>query len=152
MASFIAQGLCTSLMLVAAVPPLVIGWPVEKMPFTGVIMDPAIFGAVAIGPTIGAAQESSGTWRPLVWGVAVLAALALLFSLLTFEDQPPQDTSVPWDLVAIAEAIVGCTAAFYGAGRRESQKAAGPAALVPLITGARWSACWSPPSTTSGAS
>ena len=135
-ASFIAQGLCTSLMLIAAVPPLVTGWPVQKMPWTGMIMNLAIFGAVAIGPTIGAVQESSGGWRPLFWGVAGLAALALLFSLLTFEDQPPQDTSAPWDFVAIAEAIVGCTAAFYGAGRLEAQKAAGPASLVPLIAGA----------------
>jgi uncharacterized RDD family membrane protein YckC len=31
-AAFITEGLCTSLMLIAAVPPLVVGWPPEKMP------------------------------------------------------------------------------------------------------------------------
>ena len=33
--AFIAEGLFTSLMLIAAVPPLVTGWPVGKMPWTG---------------------------------------------------------------------------------------------------------------------
>ena len=35
------------------------------------------FGAVAIGPTIGELQASTDSWRPLFWGVAVVAAVAL---------------------------------------------------------------------------
>lgn len=30
--AFVLEGLCTSLMLIAAVPPLVTGWPTAKMP------------------------------------------------------------------------------------------------------------------------
>ena len=115
--AFIAEGLCTSLMLIAAVPPLVTGWPVRKMPWTAVIMNLCIFGAVAIGPTIGELQASTGSWRPLFWGVAAVAAVALLFVLLTYEDQPPQDRSAPWDFIALGLALCGCTAAFYGAAR-----------------------------------
>lgn len=51
--AFIVEGLCTSLMLIAAVPPLVTGWPTTKMPWTGMIMNLCIFGAVALGPTLG---------------------------------------------------------------------------------------------------
>jgi MFS family permease len=42
-------------------------------------------------PTVGGLQASAGQWRPLFWGVAGIAALALL----TFEDDPPQDESRP---------------------------------------------------------
>ena len=97
-AALIVEGLCTSLMLIAAAPPLVTGWPTGKMPVTGFVMNLCVFGAVAVGPTIGGLQASAGQWRPLFWGVAGIAALALLFALLTYEDDPPQDTSAPWDI------------------------------------------------------
>jgi MFS family permease len=133
--AFIAEGLCTSLMLIAAVPPLVTGWPVKKMPWTGMIMNLCIFGAVAIGPTIGELQASTGTWRPLFWGVAAIAAVALVFVLLTFEDQPPQDHSAPWDLVAVALAGGGCAAAFFGAAKLQAGGPVGVVTLVPLLAG-----------------
>lgn len=134
-AAFIVEGLCTSLMLIAAVPPLVIGWPPEKMPWTGMAMNLCIFGAVAAGPSIGAFEASAGQWRPLFWGVTGLGVLALLFALLTFEDQPPQDKGAPWDLVAIGLAAGGCGAAFYGASELEAGLTARPGALAPLIGG-----------------
>ena len=49
-AAFVLMGLCTSLMLIAAVPPLVIGFGADKVASTGVIMNLCIFGAVAAGP------------------------------------------------------------------------------------------------------
>jgi MFS family permease len=133
--AFIAEGLCTSLMLVAAVPPLLTGWPVRKMPWTVVTMNLCIFGAVAIGPAVGELQASSGAWRPPFWGVAAVAAVAVLFALLTYEDQPPQDRSAPWDFVALGLAVCGCTAAFFGAARLEAGSPPGPVSLVPLVGG-----------------
>lgn len=53
LAAFIVEGLCASLMLIAAAPPLVTGWPVAKMPVTGFVMNLCVFGAVAAGPTVG---------------------------------------------------------------------------------------------------
>lgn len=136
MGAFITQGLCTSLLLIAAVPPLVTAWPAKKMPGTGGIMNLCIFGAVAVGPTIGALQLSGHGWRPLFWGVAGVSLLALAFSLLTFEDVPAADKSAPWDFVAIALAVVGCGAAFFGAGQLQGSKHADVESLVPLIGGA----------------
>ena len=46
----VIQGLCTSLLLIAAVPPLAIGYPAAKLRDTAVIMNMCIFGAVALGP------------------------------------------------------------------------------------------------------
>jgi MFS family permease len=132
--AFIVEGLCTSLMLIAAAPALVTGWPVAKMPGTGFVMNLCVFGAVAAGPTIGGLQASAGQWRPLFWAVAGVAGLALLFALLTFEDDPPQDHSAPWDIVAVALAGVGCAAAFYGASQLQNAGPA-PSSLIPLIAG-----------------
>jgi MFS family permease len=135
-AAFIAEGLCTSLMLIAAVPPLVTGWPVAKMPWTAAIMNLCIFGAVALGPTLGGLQAAAGTWRPLFWSVAGIAALALVYSVLTFEDQPAQDRSAPWDAVALVLAGGGCGAAFYGAAALQASGSPGPGSLGPLLAGA----------------
>jgi len=136
MVAFVAQGFCTSLMLIAAVPPLITRWPPERMPTTGALMNLCIFGAVAAGPTIGALQLANGGWRPIFQIVAGLAVAALLFSLLTFEDDPPQDRSAPWDPLALGLAVVGCGAAFFGAGELEATMTAGPVSLGPLIGGA----------------
>jgi MFS family permease len=135
MTAFVVQGFCTSLMLIAAVPPLVTSWPTEKMPVTGAIMNLCIFGAVAAGPTVGALQLASGGWRPLFWIVAALAVVALIFSVLTFQDDPPQDRSAPVDVVALVLALVGCGAAFFGAGELEATSTAGLKSLTPLIGG-----------------
>ena len=66
----VIQGLCTSLLLIAAVPPLAIGYPANKLRDTAVIMNMCIFGAVALGPFIGGLQAQADAWRPLFWIVA----------------------------------------------------------------------------------
>jgi hypothetical protein len=136
LAGFIVQGLCTSLMLIAAVPPLVTSWPAEKMPRTGAIMNLCIFGAVAAGPTVGALQLNGHNWRPLFWGVTAIAVLALLFAVLTFEDEEPKDPSARWDIPALLLAFVGSAAAFYGASKLQGAMRVSASALAPLIVGA----------------
>ncbi len=134
-AAFIVQGLCTSLMLIAAVPPLVTAWPPEKMPTTGGVMNLCIFGAVAIGPTVGAETAAGAPWHAIFWGVAGVAVLALVFSLLTYQDEPPVDKSGPWDFGAMAMALVGCGAAFYGAGALQAFGVLDVQELLPLCGG-----------------
>ena len=94
----ILAGACTSLLLIAAVPPLSLGFPASKLRVTGMIMNMCIFGAVALGPTIGGLQAESDAWRPLFWIVAAIAFTALILAVLTFEDAPPADLSAPVDL------------------------------------------------------
>jgi hypothetical protein len=134
-AGHVLQGLTTSLMLIAAVPPLVVGWPPSKMPWTGVTMNLCIFGAVALGPVIGGVQAGSGGWRGLFWIVAAVGALALLFVVLTFEDQPPQDRSAPWDLAAIVLAGGGSAAAFFGASELLTHRMLDVIVFLPLVAG-----------------
>ena len=134
-AGHVLQGLCTSLLLIAAVPPLAIGYPASKLRITAVIMNLCIFGAVALGPTIGGLQatrtaggRSSGSSRRSRRARSIL-------SLLTFDDAPPADPDSPRDLPAIALAAVGCVAAFFGASQLLTHRFVGPTTIVPLLGG-----------------
>lgn len=133
--AFVLQGLCTSLMLIAAVPPLVIGFGADKIASTGVVMNLCIFGAVAAGPSIGSFSAAANDWRTLFWIVAGIAAAAWVLSLLTFEDAEPQDQDAPWDWVALAMALAGCVAAFFGAAELEIRMHATALALAALFAG-----------------
>jgi nucleotide-binding universal stress UspA family protein/MFS family permease len=134
-AGHIIQGLCTSLLLIAAVPPLAIGYPKDKLRDTAVIMNMCIFGAVALGPFIGGLQAHANAWRPLFWIVAGISAVAVVLSILTFEDSPPANPDSPTDLLAIALAAVGCVAAFYGAAELTSHPFLSVQTIVPLLVG-----------------
>jgi nucleotide-binding universal stress UspA family protein/MFS family permease len=131
----VIQGLCTSLLLISAVPPLAIGFPKEKLKITVVIMNMCIFGAVALGPFIGGLQAQSHAWRPLFWVVVAVAAGALVLSLLTFEDSPPANPDSPRDLPAIGLAAVGCMAAFFGVSELTSHGFSDPVTIIPLLGG-----------------
>ena len=131
----ILQGLATSMLLIAAAPPLTIGFPRDKLRNTAVIMNMCIFGAVALGPLIGGVQAEAHAWRPLFWIVAAVAVLALILAALTFEDAPPADRDAPRDLKAIALAMVGCTAAFVGAAQLTTHEFSDLAASGPMFGG-----------------
>jgi MFS family permease len=134
-AGHVVQGLCTSLLLIAAVPPLAIGFPKDKLRDTAVIMNMCIFGAVALGPFIGGLQAQAHAWRPLFWIVAGISATAVILAVLTFEDAPPANPDSPRDLPAITLAAVGCVAAFFGASELESHPFLAAECIVPLLGG-----------------
>ncbi len=131
----ILQGLATSMLLIAAAPPLTIGFPRDKLRNTAVIMNMCVFGAVALGPFIGGVQAAAHAWRPLFWAVAAIALLALIMAALTFDDAPPADREAPRDLWAIALASVGCAAAFIGAAQLTTHNFSDAAATVPMVGG-----------------
>jgi MFS family permease len=131
----VIQGLATSMLLIAAAPPLTIGFPRDKLRNTAVIMNMCVFGAVALGPFIGGVQASAHAWRPLFWIVAAIALGALILAALTFDDAPPADRDAPWDLTAIALAAVGCTAAFVGAAQLTSHEFSDLAVTGPMFGG-----------------
>ena len=134
-AGHLLQGLCTSLLLIAAVPPLALGFGLEKFRSTAMIMNVCIFGAVAIGPVVGGIQAGAHAWRPLLWVVAAISLAALVLTLLTFEDSPPADRDAPRDPVAIGLAAAGCVAAFNGASELRTHRFMGTQTFLPLIGG-----------------
>ncbi|HUB72894.1 MAG TPA: MFS transporter [Solirubrobacteraceae bacterium] len=134
-AGHVLQGLCTSLLLISAVPPLAIGYPASKLRTTAMIMNLCIFGAVALGPAMGGLQAQSHAWRPLFWVIAAIAASALVLAVLTFNDAPPADPDSPRDPLAIALAGAGCAAAFFGASELLSHPFLAGATIAPLLGG-----------------
>jgi MFS family permease len=134
-AGHVLQGLCTSLLLIAAVPPLAIGYPASKLRTTAVIMNMCIFGAVALGPTLGGLQAESHAWRPLFWIVAAVSLTALVLAVLTFDDAPPANPDSPRDLPAIGLAAVGCVSAFFGASELLTHRFLDVITIVPLLGG-----------------
>ena len=131
----VLQGAATSMLLIAAAPPLTIGFPRDKLRYTAVIMNMCVFGAVALGPFIGGAQAETNSWRPLFWIIAAIAVLALVMAALTFEDAPPADLDAPRDLPAIALAAVGCGAAFIGAAQLTTHGFGDAAVTIPMFGG-----------------
>lgn len=134
-AGHVLQGVCTSLLLIAAVPPLVVGFSIEKMRWTAMILNICIFGAVAAGPLVGGIQAQANGWRPLFWVIAGIAAAALVLCLLTFQDAPPADRSAPRNPLPVGLAAVGCVAAFYGASEMLTHSFLGPTTFIPWIAG-----------------
>jgi MFS family permease len=134
-AGHVLQGLCTSLLLIAAVPPLITGFPASKMRWTAMIMNMCIFGAVALGPLVGGLQAQAQEWRPLFWVIAAIALVALALTVLTFEDVPPADRTAPRGPLVIALAATGCVAAFYGASELLTHRFLGLTTFVPLMIG-----------------
>jgi len=131
----ILQGLCTSLLLIAAVPALIIGFPLARLRTTVVYLNMCIFGAVALGPVIGGIQAEALAWRPLFWVIAAIAMVALVLSVLVFEDVPAADPSAPRDPVAVGLALCGCVAAFYGAAETLTHSFGDPIVDGPLFGG-----------------
>jgi nucleotide-binding universal stress UspA family protein/MFS family permease len=134
-AGHILQGLFTSMLLIAAAPPLFLGFPVSKLRPTAVVLNLCIFGAVAAGPLVGGAQASFHAWRPLFWIVAGIAALGLLLSLLTFQDAPAADPTAPRDGLALGLAAAGAVAAFWGVSELTSHRFLDPVVVVPTLVG-----------------
>lgn len=134
-AGHVLQGFSTSLLLIAAVPPLALGFGAAKLRETAVIMSMCIFGAVTAGPVIGGIQASAGGWRPLFWIIAGISAASLLLAVLTYEEQPPADRTAPWDAGATGLAAVGSVAAFYGASQLLTHPFVSPWTIGPLLGG-----------------
>src|SRR5262249_9681585 len=131
----ILQGFCTSLLLIAALPPIVTAFPVAKLRITLVVVNLCIFGAVALGPVAGGLQAAAGGWRPLFWIGVALAVTAVALTLLTFEDVPPADPTAPRDLRAVALAAAGCIPAFFGAAELTTRTLRDPVVIGPLLGG-----------------
>jgi nucleotide-binding universal stress UspA family protein/MFS family permease len=135
LAGHVIQGLCTSLLLIGAVPPLALGFPQDKLRDTAVIMNICIFGAVALGPLVGGIQAQAHAWRPLFWVVAGISVMALILAVLTFEDSPAANPDSRRDLPAIGLAATGCVAAFFGASELTSHPFLSGVTIVPLLGG-----------------
>jgi MFS family permease len=139
----LTQGTATGLMLIAALPPLVTRFGVNKLPWTVVIVDIGMFGATALGPFLGGMVGHLESWRWVFWAAAVAGALGWLAAWLGYVRFEPLDPDLPFDRPAVTLALVGTGLTFTGASMLITQPftsvwfwapfGAGLAAIVLLI-------------------
>ncbi|MFD3484722.1 MFS transporter [Streptomyces sp. NPDC058665] len=129
------QGLFTGMLLVASLPPLIIGHPIERLQTTAVVISLGLFGMVAFGPLVGGIVGSFGGWRPLFAGIGTLALIGLIVGSLTFEGNEPPDRRARFDWTAIPLAFGTTALPFFGVSWLTRGDYSDPEFYVPVIVG-----------------
>ncbi|MFF3753586.1 MFS transporter [Streptomyces sp. NPDC002018] len=135
MTGVILQGLCTGMLLVSALPPLVTGHPLGRLPTTAAVVSLGLFGMVAFGPLVGGLVGSLGGWRLLFAGIAALAAIGLTVGALAFESNDPPDRRARFDWLAIPLAFGTTVLPFFGVSWLTRGSFSDPAFYLPVVLG-----------------
>ncbi|SCF74592.1 MULTISPECIES: MFS transporter [unclassified Streptomyces] len=135
MTGVILQGLCTGMLLVSALPPLVTGHPIERLATTAAVVSLGLFGMVAFGPLVGGLAGSLGGWRPLFAGIATLAAIGLTVGALAFEGNEPPARRARFDWLAIPLAFGTTALPFFGVAWLTRGSFGDPAFYLPVVCG-----------------
>lgn len=112
----VLQGTATGMLLVSALPPIIRGFPVEKLGITAGVTNLGLFGAVTAGPVIGGYVAVTGTWRWFFAAMGLLAVFGLILAVLVVRRQAGFNPGFPFDAAAIALAAAGAGLTFYGVG------------------------------------
>ncbi|WP_308354275.1 MFS transporter, partial [Streptomyces sp. NP-1717] len=134
-AGLVLQGLFTGMLLVAALPPLIIGHPIGRLQTTAAVVSLGLFGMVAFGPLVGGLVGSLGGWRPLFAGVGTLALIGLFIGSLTFEGNDPPDRRAKFDWTAIPLAFGTTALPFFGVAWLTRGDFSDPEFYVPVVVG-----------------
>lgn len=104
----VLQGVATGLLLVGALPPLILRFPPSRLPLTVAFVNIGLFGAIALGPFLGAVFAHIGVWRWLFVGAAVFGSLGWVAGWFGYEVFPPfnPDLKRDWPVLPLA---VGAT-------------------------------------------
>lgn len=99
-----AQGLCTGMLLVAALPPLVTQFGPEKLPWTAAYINLGLFGMVTLGPLAGGVAAHTGGWRWLYAIVAAFAAIGAFIGVVGFQggEQTNDEMGFDWSAIPFA--------------------------------------------------
>lgn len=131
----VLQGLFTGMLLVAALPPLIIGQPIGKLQTTAAVVSLGLFGMVAFGPLVGGLVGSFGGWRPLFAGIGTLALIGLVVGSLTFEGNEPPARRARFDWTAIPLAFGTTALPFFGVSWLTRGDFSDPEFYLPVVVG-----------------
>ena len=129
------QGLSTGLLLVAALPPLVTGFPVFRLKTTISAVVIGLFGAVTVGPIVGAYVASTGAWRMLLLATVIVGLATLALALVALARKEPLNPGAPIDVSALLLSAGGVGFAFLGVGELARAGAGSPTFYVPVALG-----------------
>lgn len=111
----VLQGFATGLMLVAALPPLVTKFGVEKLPYTVGIVDMALFGATTAGPLLGGDVGAHDAWRLFFWSLAALGLIGIALQALSVDAGDPLRPDASPDFSGLTLAVAATFLPFIGA-------------------------------------
>jgi MFS family permease len=134
----VLQGLATGFLLVIAIPPLVQRFPARRLPITAAGINVAFFGAVCVGPLVGAVSSlSSHDWRYLFGALAAVGLAGVALGLLSLPSDEPPNRELRPDWPAFVLAACATIAPFVGASllASPSRGYADPAFWAPLAAG-----------------
>lgn len=129
------QGLATGLLLVAALPPLVTGFPALRLKTTIPAVVIGLFGAVTAGPLVGGYVAMTGAWRMMFLATAIIGAATLVLALLSLAERGPLNPGARIDSSALVLSAGGAGLSFVGVGALLGSGAGSPAFYVPASLG-----------------
>lgn len=134
----ILQGIATGMLLISTLPPIIRGFPAERLGFTVAVTDIGLFGAITAGTVVGGFVAETGTWRWFFAVAGVLGLCALLLAIFVVRRQGGYNPGFPVDTLAIVLAAAGAGLAFYGVGRLNGASTSwtDPLVWVPTALGA----------------
>lgn len=129
------QGLATGLLLVAALPPLVTGFPAFRLKTTIPAVLIGLFGAVTAGPLVGGYVAMTGAWRLMLLTTAIIGLATLVLAFLSLAERAPLNPGARIDASAILLSAGGAGLSFVGVGALLGSGAGSPAFYVPASLG-----------------
>ena len=129
------QGLATGMLLVAALPPLVVGFPAPRLKTTIPAVVMGLFGAVTAGPLVGGYVALTGAWRTLFLATVVIGVATLVLVLISLADKDPLNPGAPIDTPALLLSAGGAGFSFVGVGALQGSGAGSPVFYVPVSIG-----------------
>lgn len=131
----VLQGAAAGGMLISALPALITRYDVRHLPWTAVIVDVGLFGAITVGPLVGGQLAVSGNWRGALLVVAGVAVAGWLTAFIAYPDIDPADPDLPVDGAALALAAVATFATFFATAWLSESSLTDPVVLGPLVLG-----------------
>jgi MFS family permease len=130
----VLEGLAGGTMLIATLPMLITRFGVRVLPVSVGVVNLGMFGASALGPSVGGLVADAHGWRGLFLVVAAFEACAWLIALVAFGRNDPPDPARPVDRTALGLVVIVTVSTFIG---------------TSMLTGRQWtsSLVWAPVAT-----
>ncbi len=132
----VVQGLSGGMLIIVALPPLLVDFPVARITPTVSIAVIVLFGAASAGPLIGGYVAQFDMWRALFVAEAVVSLGGLVLAYLGVAQRDPVSTDQRVDAGALIYTVVGVCGLFCGVGQLATGADVGtPIVVVPLAVG-----------------
>jgi MFS family permease len=109
------EGLAAGAMLISSLPVLLTRFGTGRLPVSAAVVNLGLFGAAALGPTVGGLVAATSDWRAFFVVVAVLEAASWGLALIGFARFDPPHPERPFDLTALLWVVVATSGVFVGA-------------------------------------